>query len=436
MTTISARFRIRGVNTGSGAPTDHLNREIAVNESVNSFFYGFGTGLGDLAASSHLLFRSDGTRIWHDIVGAADESTVFVGDGAALTGVVRLAGDQSVDGVKTFTSRVTSDGIRIGGVAGVGGYVLADLTRRVVSAGADDRLTLYMDLAQAISGFELRGHTGGSGFANLFTVSETGTATAAQFVGGGAGLTGITPAQVGAVAEGDSRLTDAREWTASTVTQAEAEAGTATTRRAWTAQRVRQAVAAWWAGSTDKTKLDGIAAGATANATDAHLLSRANHTGQQPASTISDAGALGILLLQAATAATARGDLGLGSAALENFSSGNNSDGYWVRIGPWQACWHYLDLGSITANGAGTMANPYHTAAVDWNFPQPFVDGNFAFVATARTSGATTGLRGALYATGRGRFTNRVSNVQAYRTSDNSTADTIFAMCIAVGRWA
>lgn len=48
------------------------------------------------------------------------------------------------------------------------------------------------------------------------------------------------------VAEGDARLTDAREWTAETVSQVESEAGTATTRRAWTAQRVRQAIVAWW----------------------------------------------------------------------------------------------------------------------------------------------------------------------------------------------
>lgn len=40
----------------------------------------------------------------------------------------------------------------------------------------------------------------------------------------------------------------ATEWAAETVPQAEAEAGTATTRRAWTAQRVRQAIAAWWNG--------------------------------------------------------------------------------------------------------------------------------------------------------------------------------------------
>lgn len=76
----------------------------------------------------------------------------------------------------------------------------------------------------------------------------------------------------------DVRFTDAREWTASTVTQAEAEAGIATTRRAWTAQRVRQAidaaialiqnattVAAGLMSASDKVKLDGIESGAQAN---------------------------------------------------------------------------------------------------------------------------------------------------------------------------
>ncbi|WP_425056624.1 hypothetical protein, partial [Pseudomonas abyssi] len=53
-------------------------------------------------------------------------------------------------------------------------------------------------------------------------------------------------ALAGKVGTGDGRLTDAREWTATTIDQPEAEAGTATTRRAWTAQRVRQATVAWW----------------------------------------------------------------------------------------------------------------------------------------------------------------------------------------------
>jgi len=88
----------------------------------------------------------------------------------------------------------------------------------------------------------------------------------------------------------DARFTDAREWIAATISQAEAEAGSATTRRAWTAVRVWQAIAAWWAASAAKSKLDGIAAGATANSSDATLLNRANHTGTQLLSTISNAG--------------------------------------------------------------------------------------------------------------------------------------------------
>jgi hypothetical protein len=48
----------------------------------------------------------------------------------------------------------------------------------------------------------------------------------------------------------DPRLTDAREWSAATISQADAEGGTATDRRAFTAQRVRQAIVAWWQGIT------------------------------------------------------------------------------------------------------------------------------------------------------------------------------------------
>ena len=95
----------------------------------------------------------------------------------------------------------------------------------------------------------------------------------------------------GTAAQGnDSRLSNSREWTASTVSQSEAQTGTATTRRAWTAQRVRQAITGWWNTSTFKTKLDGIEEGATANATDTYLLNRGNHTGTQTLDTISDAG--------------------------------------------------------------------------------------------------------------------------------------------------
>lgn len=75
---------------------------------------------------------------------------------------------------------------------------------------------------------------------------------------------------------------------AAAVSQAEAEAGAGTALRSWTVQRVWQAIAAWWAASAMKTKLDGIATGATANSTDAELRDRSTHTGTQAASTISD----------------------------------------------------------------------------------------------------------------------------------------------------
>lgn len=55
----------------------------------------------------------------------------------------------------------------------------------------------------------------------------------------------------------------AAEWTAATVSQAEAEAGASTTRRAWTAERVRQAIVAWWNGSAAKTQLDAASSGIT-----------------------------------------------------------------------------------------------------------------------------------------------------------------------------
>lgn len=83
----------------------------------------------------------------------------------------------------------------------------------------------------------------------------------------------------GKAATTDPRLTDAREWTAATVTQAEAEAGTAITRRAFTSQRVRQAIVAWFNGIS---------------------------------------GALGRTILTRTTADQVRSDIGLGTSATKN----------------------------------------------------------------------------------------------------------------------
>ena len=65
----------------------------------------------------------------------------------------------------------------------------------------------------------------------------------------------------------------------------------------------------------DKTKLDGVATGATANSTDATLLARANHTGTQASTTISDfteaaQDAIGSILNDTATLDLAYNDAG------------------------------------------------------------------------------------------------------------------------------
>lgn len=82
--------------------------------------------------------------------------------------------------------------------------------------------------------------------------------------------------------------------------------------------------------AADKLKLDGVAAGATLNSSDATLLARANHTGTQPASTISDSTAAGRALLTAADTSAQRTALGLGTLATQSgtfsgTSSGTNS---------------------------------------------------------------------------------------------------------------
>lgn len=142
------------------------------------------------------------------------------------------------------------------------------------------------------------GPTGNSGtIAVSAPITNAGTSTAAVIgLSTGTGLavsagslTVSYGTTAGTACQGnDARLSDAREWSAATVSQADAEAGSSTSRFAFTPLRVFQAIAAWWAGSAAKTKLDGIASGATANQADAYLLSRANHTGTQLAATISD----------------------------------------------------------------------------------------------------------------------------------------------------
>jgi uncharacterized protein YukE len=84
------------------------------------------------------------------------------------------------------------------------------------------------------------------GSVNLyFTTARAIAAGAGQFATAAQGAKADT-----AIQPGNSALSDAREWIATTVSQSDAEAGTLTTRRAFTPERVRQAIVAWWNGAT------------------------------------------------------------------------------------------------------------------------------------------------------------------------------------------
>ena len=91
---------------------------------------------------------------------------------------------------------------------------------------------------------------------------DRSTHTGTQAIGT---IEGLQSALDGKLPASDPSVTNAREWVVETVTQGEAEAGTGTSRKAWTAQRVVQAIAAWWAASSAKSKLDGVEAGAQVN---------------------------------------------------------------------------------------------------------------------------------------------------------------------------
>ena len=148
----------------------------------------------------------------------------------------------------------------------------------------------------------------------------------------------------------DSRLSDSREWSATTISQAEAEAGSATTRRAFTAQRVFQAAAAWWA--------------ATATATGQALATAANAAAARSAI---GAGTSSLAVSSSAPAA-------LGASA----SAGSSTDA--ARADHVHARSTYADLGAIGDGLILVISNKGETATAATNYaevPVPVPSGSF-----------------------------------------------------------
>ncbi len=220
------------------------------------------------------------------VAAAGSTITITVTGGGGGASPSAHAGSHATGGSDPLTlaiGQITGLQTALDGKQAAGSYAAANHGHAATAitfdpSGLNNITTATVQAALAEVDANLEERISAAQFAAAFS---TGLTVAANIVSVSFGTTSTTVC-VG----NDARLSDAREWSASTISQAEAEAGTATTRRAFTALRVFQAIAAWWAGSAAKTKLDGIAAGATANATDAQLRDRSTHTGTQAWTTI------------------------------------------------------------------------------------------------------------------------------------------------------
>jgi len=114
----------------------------------------------------------------------------------------------------------------------------------------------------------------------------------------------------------------------------------------------------------DKTKLNGIATGATVNSSDATLLARSNHTGTQPVGTITGLGSLATLSTApianggtgATDAATARSNLGLGSVDNTSDLSKPVSTATQTALNGKQASLGYTPINKAGDSGVGALS--------------------------------------------------------------------------------
>lgn len=292
---------VAAVVNAAPAALDTLNELAAALGNDASFATTVTNSLAGKANASHThtvsAITDAGTAATRNVPasGNAGSTEVVLGGDARLTDQ-RVPTDGSVTAAKIANGAVTPAKIAAGSQTwSFGGSVLAGSLTNASGAFSTTTggATYSFSWPLATASVQLS-NVGGVG---AITVGQW-QATAIAVAFGGTGATDAATARTnlgvaygstaGTVCQGnDARLTDSREWSAATIDQAEAEAGTATTRRAFTAQRVFQAIAAWWNASAAKTKLDGIATGATANAADAQLRDRATHTGTQAISTVS-----------------------------------------------------------------------------------------------------------------------------------------------------
>lgn len=219
-------------------------------------------GLGTAAVTDSGIYATASQGIKADTAVQPSELTSSLAVKADLINGVIPSSQIPAIAISEFLGSVSSEAAMLALVGQRGDWAIrTDLSKAWVLAADDSSLIgSWVELPAPASPIaSINGKTG----VVVLSASDVGAATSAQ---GAKADSAVQPSELTAyVQTSDSRLTDAREWSASTVTQAVAEAGTATTRVAWTVERVWQAIAAWWAQSNAATKLATIESGAQVN---------------------------------------------------------------------------------------------------------------------------------------------------------------------------
>jgi len=239
--TVGAYFVATGAGSGSGTAAPINTGDLPVS------------AIAALATKSTVgLANVDNTSDVGKPISAATQAAL---DGKASAGAIGFSGLTMAAGV-------------LGRESGTGGPVVLTLSGLsivngvlTVTAGGSGTVTsvgLSTPTGLSVTGSPIT--TSGTlaiafaaGYSLPTTATQAGWDAAAVLAGTAVQPAGLASTLTGYVQTGDARLSDSREWSATTIGQAEAEAGSATTRRAFTAQRVFQAAAAWWAATATAT---------------------------------------------------------------------------------------------------------------------------------------------------------------------------------------
>lgn len=213
---------------------------------------------------------------------------------------------------------------------------------------------------------------------------------------------------------GTSAFTDVIE----TISQVEAETGTATTRRIFTSQRVRQAIVAWW---NSASTVFGRSLVGSADASSGRTLLGLGSAATRPA-----LGTTGALYSRDSILGTITQSAGVPTGAI--IERGSNANGQYVRLADGTQICTIKTL----SGGASSSASSFDIA---WTFPATFVNADYVASAIHNTqAGISSAARGGGFES----ISHAVGSCVIRYSTPGSVSQTISSLdiqCAAIGRW-